>query len=266
MVKPLVRDYMTSEVVSIHPDTTVHEAVERVVREGHVGLPVADKDHLVGFLTPKELLRNIGKPEARIRDIIAKGTVVAHPDMDLDDCARVLFRMGIKELPVVDDSGRMVGIVSTSDIIRSHIERVTPSKLLKLKETLETLYSIRVDIERRRVPIADFIPTQKQIFADELEGRKREINRGLAEPILVIWKKPRPILVDGHHRVIAAKRLGIEELDAYVLILSKDIELGLERNAHAAGLDTLADIEVNDYSQHPLTEITERMLQREKGA
>jgi IMP dehydrogenase len=264
MAKPLVRDYMTSEVVSIHPDITVREAIHKIITEGHVGLPVADKDRLVGFITPKELLRNTDKPDARIRDIIAKGTVVAHPDMDLDDCARVLFRMGVKELPVVDDSGKMVGIVSTTDIIRSHIERVTPSKLLKLKETLETLYSIHVDIGRRRVPISDCLPTQKQIFADELEGRKREIRRGLAEPILVIWKQPKPILVDGHHRVIAAQRLGIPELDAYVLTLSKDVELGLERNAHAAGLHSLADIEINDYSQHPLTEITERMLHKER--
>lgn len=265
MVKPLVRDYMTSEVVSMPPDITVRQAIHKVVSEGHVGLPVADGEKLIGFITPKELLRNIDRPDAKVRDIIAKGTVVAHPDMDLDDCARVLFRMGVKELPVVDDQGRMVGIVSTTDIIRSHIERVTPSKLLKLKETLETLYSIHVDIGRRKVPIADFIPTQKQIFADELEGRKREIRRGLAEPILVIWKKPRPILVDGHHRVIAATRLGIPELDAYVLTLDKDVELGLERNARASGLNSLADIEVNDYSQHPLVEITGRMLPKDKA-
>lgn len=265
MVKPLVREYMTSEVVSIHPDVTVGDAVRRIVTEGHVGLPVAEGEKLVGFVTPKELLRNIEKPEARLRDIIAKGTVVAHPDMDLDDCARVLFRMGVKELPVVDDDGKMVGIISTSDIIRSHIERVTPSKLLKLKETLETLYAIHVDISRRKVPIQDFIPTQKVIFADELEGRKRELKRGLAEPILVIWKQPRPILVDGHHRVIAALRMDLHELDAYVLTLSKDVELGLERNARAAGLNTLADIEINDYSQHPLVEITGRLLPKERS-
>lgn len=264
MVKPLVRDYMTPGVVSLHPDITVEDAIKKVVAEGHVGLPVADGERLVGFLTPKELLRNLDKPQTRVRDIIAKGTVVAHPDMDLDDCARVLFRMGVKELPVVDDQGRMVGIVSTTDIIRSHIERVTPSKLLKLKETLETLYSIRVDIGRKRVPIQDFLPTQGQIFADELEGRKRELRRGLAEPILVIWKQPRPILVDGHHRVVAAKQLGIDELDAYVLTLDKDVELGLERNARAAGLHSLADIKVNDYGQHPLVEITGRMLPKDK--
>ena len=264
MVKPLVRDYMTGEVVSIHPDVTVEEAIQRLITEGHVGLPVAEGEKLIGFVTPKELLRNLHRPKIRLREIIAKGTVVAHPDMDLDDCARVLFRMGVKELPVVDDQAHMVGIISTTDVIRSHIERVTPSKLLKLKETLETLYSIKVDIARKKVAIGDFIPTQKRIFADELEGRKREIRRGLAEPILVIWKTPRPILVDGHHRVVAARQLGLYELDAYVLTLDREVELGLERNARAAGLNTLDDIEVNDFSQHPLVEITERIRRQER--
>ncbi len=260
--KPLVKDYMTTHVVSIDPDLSVREAIDRVIHEGHVGLPVAHGNRLLGFLTPKELLRNIDNPDRRVRDIIAEGTVVAHPDMDIEDAARILFRMGVKELPVVDDEGFMVGIVSTTDIIRSHIERVTPRKMLKLKETLESLYGIDIAIEREMIPIANLLPTQKRIYSDELQGRKREIERGLAEPIMVIMKHPQPILVDGHHRVMAAHQLGIAELEAYVLHFEKDIELGLERNARASGLHTLSDVEINAFGQHPLVEITSRLLKQ----
>ncbi len=259
-----MKDYMTRTVISLHPDLTVKEAVERVVREGHVGLPVAEGTRLLGFLTPKELLRNIDAHHKRVRDIIAQGTVVAHPEMDIEDAARILFRMGVKELPVVDDEGNMVGIISTTDIIRSHIERVTPRKMLKLKETLESLYGVEIAIEREMVPIANLLPTQKRIYADELQGRKRELQRGLAEPIMVIMKRPQPVLVDGHHRVMAARQMGIDKLDAYVLKLDKDLELGLERNARASGLHSLDDIEVNDFGQHPLVEITSRLLKNPK--
>ncbi|HVL47907.1 MAG TPA: CBS domain-containing protein [Candidatus Thermoplasmatota archaeon] len=264
MKKPLVKDYMTREVVSLRPDITVQAAIEKVVREGHVGLPVADGDRLVGFITPKELLRNLDKRDRQLRDIIAHGTVVAHPEMDIEDAARILFRMGVKELPVVEDTGKMVGIVSTTDIIRSHIERVTPRKMLKLKETLESLYGLEVAIDRSVVPLANLLPTQKRIYADELEGRKREIQRGLAEPIMIIDKRPQPILVDGHHRALAALQLGLDKLDAYVLTLDRDLELGLERNARASGLNALKDVEINDFGQHPLVEITSRLLKREK--
>ncbi|MHB8604716.1 MAG: CBS domain-containing protein [Thermoplasmatota archaeon] len=255
---------MTKEVVALSPDLTVKEAIAKVVIEGHVGLPVAENRRLLGFLTPKELLRHLEHPELAIREIIAKGTVVAHPEMDIEDAARILFRMGVKELPVVDDDGRMVGIVSTTDIIRSHIERVTPRKMLKLKETLEALYGLQITLEREPVPLKDLLPTQKRIYADELEGRKRELLRGLAEPIMVIDKRPQPILVDGHHRVLAALGLGIDKLDAFVLRLDKDIELGLERNARASGLNSLADVEINDFGQHPLVEITTRLLKPDK--
>src|ERR1051325_1428951 len=253
---------MTRDVVSLHPDLTVREAIDRVIHEGHVGLPVAEGKRLLGFITPKELLRNVQQPEKRLRQVIAQGTVVAPPDMDVDDAARILFRMGVKELPVVDDEGTMVGIVSTTDIIRSHIERVTPRKMLKLKETLEGLYDVEIAIEREFVPIADLLPTQKRIYADELQGRKREIQRGLAEPIMVIQKRPQSILVDGHHRVMAAVQMGIDKLEAYVLKLDKDIELGLERNARASGLNSLRDVEINDFGQHPLVEITTRLLKQ----
>lgn len=264
MKKPLVKDYMTRQVISLHPDLTVREAIDRIVKEGHVGLPVAEGNRLLGFLTPKELLRNIGSLDKRVRQIIAQGTVVAHPDMDIEDAARILFRMGVKELPVVDDEGMMVGIVSTTDIIRSHIERVTPRKMLKLKETLESLYGVEIAIDREFVEIRDLLPTQKRIYADELQGRKKEIQRGLAEPIMVIRKKPQSILVDGHHRVMAARQMGIEKLEAYVLKLDRDIELGLERNARASGLHSLADVDVNDFGQHPLVEVTTRLLKQKE--
>lgn len=265
MKKPLVKDYMTKDVVSLHPDLSVKEAIDRVIKEGHVGLPVAHERRLLGFLTPKELLRNIGNPDKRIRDIIAQGTVVAHPEMDIEDAARILFRMGVKELPVVDDEGNMVGIVSTTDIIRSHIERVTPRKMLKLKETLETLYDVKIEIEREFVGIRDLLPTQKRIYADELQGRKKEIQRGLAEPIMVIMKKPQPILVDGHHRVMAARQMGMDKLEAYVLKLDKEIDLGLERNARASGLHSLEDVDINDFGQHPLVEVTTRLMKKPEG-
>lgn len=265
MKKPLVKDYMTKVVSSLHPDLTVKEAIERVVKDRHVGLPVAEGLRLLGFVTPKELLRNLSTPERQIREIIAQGTVVAHPEMDIEDAARILFRMGVKELPVVDDDGMMVGIVSTTDIIRSHIERVTPRKMLKLKETLETLYDVSIVIEREFVDIEGLLPTQKRIYADELQGRKKEIQRGLAEPIMVIQKRPQSILVDGHHRVMAALQMGLTKLEAYVLKLDKDIELGLERNARASGLNALADIDINDFGQHPLVEVTSRLLRKHEG-
>ena len=52
------------------------------------------------------------------------------------------------------------------------------------------------------------------------------------------------ILVDGHHRALAALKIGIEDIDAYIIVLSRDIELGLEKTAKSMGLKSIYDIEI----------------------
>ena len=53
------------------------------------------------------------------------------------------------------------------------------------------------------------------------------------------------ILVDGHHRAVAAKRLGISALDAYIIEIKENIELGMERTAQAMNLKTLDDVQIS---------------------
>ncbi len=65
--------------------------------------------------------------------------------------------------------------------------------------------------------------------------------------------------MDGHHRVIAAKKLGIKSMDAYVIPISDEIHLGMEKTAMSSGLHTLSDIRILDYAKHPLIEITKRL-------
>lgn len=66
------------------------------------------------------------------------------------------------------------------------------------------------------------------------------------------------ILVDGHHRAVAAKKMGIKVLEAYIIEISEEIELGLERTAHAMKLRTVDDIQIMDYARHPLVAGTHR--------
>ena len=147
---------------------------------------------------------------------------------------------------------------SNADVIRSQIERADPDKVEKLRKTIEKVHGVKVNIRKERVEIAKLIPTQSKIYADELRGRIYELKRGLAEPIVVIRKNARLYLVDGHHRVVAASRLGIKELDSYVIEVPEKIELGLEKLAKRRGLKSIKDIEVIEDVPHPLVEITFR--------
>ncbi|MFB6197972.1 MAG: CBS domain-containing protein, partial [Halobacteriaceae archaeon] len=237
---PLVKTYMTRDVDTVSPDDTVGE-VSRLIAEsdGHNGYPVCDGRRVDGFVTARDLL--LADENEPIFKVMSDEIIVAHPEMKLTDAARVILRSGIQKLPVVDDAGNLVGIISNADVIRSQIERATPSKVDKLKRTLESIHEVDLKQERREIDINEITPTQGKVYADELEGRKYELERGLTEPLVVIDNGGQLLLADGHHRVMAARRSGIEMMDAYVIVLAEPVELGMAKTAENEGLDEIDD-------------------------
>ncbi|MDD1672117.1 MAG: CBS domain-containing protein, partial [Methanomicrobiales archaeon] len=215
-------------------------------------------EEVVGYIAARDLL--FAHPNVSIDRLMARHLIVADPEMSINDAARVIFRSGIQKLPVVDEKNRLVGIISNSDVIRSQIEHVSPEKVYKFIETLRKLYAIEPTLTREMVKIDDLLPTQAKIYEDELEGRMYELKKGLAEPLIVVRRQNRYILVDGHHRAIAAKRMGITVLDAYIIEVEGSVELGIEKTARALNLKSLDDIKVLDYARHPLVALTHRLV------
>ncbi len=255
MTKLKVSDYMTREVITLSPENTVDEGISLIRSTGHDGFPIIDHSRrVIGYISARDLLRQ--DPETSIRNVMIRELYVAREYMDLRDAARVMFRSGHSKLPVVDDGESIKGIISNSDVIRSQIERADPDKVEKLKRTIEKVHNIQATIDHGFVDVKRLIPTQSKIYADELKGRVYELRRGLAEPIVTIKKGNWYFVVDGHHRVVAARRIGFRKLDAYIIIVPAEIELGIERLAKKKGLKSLRDVEVIEDVPHPLVEIT----------
>ena len=255
--KATVKEYMTRDVMTVSPDDTVGEVSERIAEsEAHNGFPVTDGRTVVGFVSARDLL--LEDTDAPLFTVMSEDIIVAHPEMNVNEAARVILRSGIQKLPVVDDAGNLVGIITNTDVIRSQIERATPEKVGKLMRTLEEIHDTTVSQERREVDLSELLPTQARVYADELEGRRYELERGLSEPLVVIDNGGTLVLADGHHRVKAAARLDVDEMDAYVIVVDAGIDLGMQRTARQEGLDSIADIEVVDYARHPLVETTKR--------
>lgn len=255
---PTVGEYMTRDVDTVAPQDTVGTVARRLAEsDEHSGFPVYDGRQVVGFVTASDLL--LEGDYLSMTDVMSTDLLVAHPRMAVDDAARVILRSGIRKLPVVDDDGDLVGIISNADVVRSQIERATPGKVEKLMRTLEGIHDVTLAQERREVALADLRPTQTKVYADELDGRRYELERGLAEPLVVIDNGGELLLADGHHRVRAAERLGIERMDAYVIVLETAVDLGMAETARKEGLERIEDIEVVDYANHPLVEKTRRL-------
>jgi IMP dehydrogenase len=249
---------MTGDVATVPPDATVGEVARRIAEsDDHSGYPVCEGRHVCGFVSARDLL--LADAERAIEEVMSTDLIVADPGMTVTDAARVILRSGIRKLPVVDETGELVGIISNADVIRSQIERATPEKVGRLRRTLENIHGVGIEEDRRTVALDALTPTQGEVYADELEGRRYELEHGVAEPLVVIENGDDLLLADGHHRVLAADRLGVEAMDAYVIVIGEPVDLGMARTAAAANLESVDDVEVVDYARHPLVEATERL-------
>lgn len=241
---------MTHDVISVEVSQNVGDVIRLIKTTNHDGFPVVRDGKVVGYISARDIIGE--HPATRADQRMTRHTITARPNLTITEVARRIFRTGIQKLPVVDEESRLLGIISNMDVIRSQIERVTPEKVFNFMQTLKTLYSVNSTLKREMVPVARVHPTQSSVNQDELDGRTYELQRHLAEPVIVVSSGDRLVLVDGHHRAVAAQRLGLEKLDAYVVYLDKDLELGLEKTARSMHIFTLADVRIDKSPEHSL--------------
>ncbi len=266
MAGATVGEYMVRDVQSVSPDMTVMQVREKIVNSNFHGFPIVENGYLLGYVSAKELLRHIDKPNAKMREVMSRGTICAIPSMSIDDATRILFRYGLRNLPVVDEDRKIVGIISNIDIVRSQIEKSRPGKVMSVKNFLEQQNGIKLRVSNQEVPIEQLIPSQKEVYMDELVGRQYEIKRGLNEPLIVVKRLNGYLIVDGHHRVMAAKKMGLKTFNAIVLEPNNmDVILGLERTAERWGLHSLDDVKIIEGAKHPFMEVTTMLLPKEQA-
>jgi len=113
--------HMTRAFVSLRAETPIRDAIDyaRRVLRGDVyarDLYVTDADgRLEGVLSLKDLI--IADPSSRIADVMRRDVISAPVDMDQEDMARTVQRYDLFALPVVDASGRLVGVVTVDDVL-----------------------------------------------------------------------------------------------------------------------------------------------------
>lgn len=125
-----VREVMTSKLCTIDADKPVAYAA-KMMRDEDVGLaPVVEGDRLVGTLTDRDIAVRVvaeGRdPEStRVRDVASTDLVTVDPQQDLDEALRLMAEHQVRRIPVVEEDGRLVGIVAQADIARQSDDRRT---------------------------------------------------------------------------------------------------------------------------------------------
>ncbi|WP_096391047.1 CBS domain-containing protein [Halopenitus persicus] len=119
----LVGRVMTSEAITVHPDTFVEEAASLLLEKGIGSLVVVDDDdRLEGILTTTDFVHIVAasKPKAQttVERYMSTDVTTASAQDPITDVADVMIEQGIHHLPVVDEEGGVIGIVSTTDLTK----------------------------------------------------------------------------------------------------------------------------------------------------
>jgi CBS domain-containing protein len=118
-----VRKVMSSEPRTVGGDATVVDAA-RLMRDEDVGLvPIVDGEKLAGTITDRDIAIRVvaeGKdPQStKAMDVASRELVTIDPQQDLDEALRLMARHQVRRLPVVEEDGRLVGIVAQADVAK----------------------------------------------------------------------------------------------------------------------------------------------------
>ena len=154
-----VRDLMTTDPITTTPDAPLKEAARMMVRDKVSGLPVLDDGKLVGIVTEGDVLRQEANRDQPYRlsllealfgeggaepavetvgEVMTEPVITITADATISEAARVMSHRKVKRLPVVDDDGDLIGVISRADVVNA---------FTKPDEVIED--EVREDIVRR---------------------------------------------------------------------------------------------------------------------
>jgi CBS domain-containing protein len=116
-----VRDAMTSKPCTIDADKDVAYAA-KMLKDEDVGVaPIVEGDQLVGVLTDRDIAVKVvaeGKDpkSTTVREVATTNVVTVDPQQDLDEALRLMAKHQVRRLPVVEEDGKIVGILAQADV------------------------------------------------------------------------------------------------------------------------------------------------------
>jgi CBS domain-containing protein len=144
-----VRDYCRRDPCTATPGESIREAAKRMDARGVGCLVVVDEQRRpIGMLTDRDIvlqvLRRRGDPDrVLVGAVMHREPTVVREDVRLDTAVRVMRRDTVRRVPVVDDAGRLVGILSADDALQ-----LLASELAGVAEAVRAQFPADLDPRR----------------------------------------------------------------------------------------------------------------------
>jgi len=118
-----IRDVMTSNPCTIDADRSVAYAAKMMLEED-VGLaPIVEDGKLIGMLTDRDIAIRVvaegrNPDQVKVADVASKQVVTIDPQQDLQEALRIMGKHQVRRLAVVEEDGKLVGVVAQADVAR----------------------------------------------------------------------------------------------------------------------------------------------------
>jgi len=232
-----VSEVMRREVVTVRPDSPVTEVVQLLLDKDFTAVPVVDEGNkVVGMVSDNDLLqrggiqvtlslkraadpdfvhelhRQLKDPERKVAEVMTREVVTVAPEMVLGKAAKLMVEKHLKRLPVVDQEGKLVGILGRLDILNTiaavHLPQWHPQAhpagtsatvaevmsrevpVVHESASLEEIFQLLVSSSHKRVVVVDDERRVVGIIADSdlISRASRENWPGLIE--ILVAKVP----------------------------------------------------------------------------
>lgn len=180
-----VEEFMTKNVITVSPEARLLDAQKIMVEKNIRRLPVVDKGKLVGIVTERDLFESTPSrmnpmgaqqlhyilSKMKVKDMMRRHPVTVSPNTPFEDALRIGQERKIGSFPVVE-SGKLVGIITESDIVRFLINalgigkegsRITITGLEKKLDQLERIISI---VNQNKIKMLSMIALPQRKKAD----------------------------------------------------------------------------------------------------
>lgn len=144
-----VVDYATENVYSIQPDDSVAHARNSMIKNGISRMIVEKDGKPVGIVTKKDMILKLGEGSApwrrrpidkiSIKRVMSEPLITIKDDGSIKEAAEIMGKNQVSSLPVVDDEGKIVGIITSTDLIRAfheNMEGIVKNESLMTKDVV----------------------------------------------------------------------------------------------------------------------------------
>ena len=110
-------EVVIKDVVTVTPDMPVNKVWEKMKEHGISGIPVV-QDKLVGIVSKRDILPALEtNPEIPVREVMTTDLITGESSISLEEALEKMYEYKIERLPVVDRTGKLMGIITMQDIL-----------------------------------------------------------------------------------------------------------------------------------------------------